>query len=240
MDNLSKNWLTERTIDFEYKKYVLLAYLKSVSESFQETKLYPSLAQLIEHYRALIHFQENKQNLNDKFPKQISSNEIKKFRLIYQEIIEDDEIMQELESIINYSIPQFEHYLAEGKKIYEFIESKTNIFPIGIVPIRNEEGYVMIQNGTDPETRVYEYCISIYTDLNEKYRSIAVNYVCSYEKNLNVSFESIKSDLLLYHKKLPNPAAYAIECEFQFPFDETLLPISKRMLIRYLSNASVH
>lgn len=27
MDNLQKDWLTQGLIDFEYKKYVLLAYL---------------------------------------------------------------------------------------------------------------------------------------------------------------------------------------------------------------------
>lgn len=240
MDNLSKNWLTEQTIDFEYKKYILLAYLKSVSENFQESKLYPSLAQLIDHYRELLSFQENKNQIADKFPKQISQADVKTFRLIYQEIIEDDELMQELESIINYSIPQFEKYLSEGKKIYEFIEARTNIFPVGIVPIQTNEGYVMIKNGHDSETKVFEYCISIFTDLNEKYRSISVSYVCSYEKSLCVSFESIKSDLLLYYKKLPNPAAYAIETDLQFPFDETLLPVSKRMLIRYLSQSTIN
>jgi hypothetical protein len=41
MEKLKENWLTEGLIDFEYKKYVLLAYLKSVKESFSRVELYP-------------------------------------------------------------------------------------------------------------------------------------------------------------------------------------------------------
>ena len=36
MQFLDKNWITENHIDFEYKKYVLLAYLQHVSEHFTE------------------------------------------------------------------------------------------------------------------------------------------------------------------------------------------------------------
>ena len=46
MSSLSTNWITEKHIDFEYKKYVLLGYLQHVNESFTENKLYPSLSEL--------------------------------------------------------------------------------------------------------------------------------------------------------------------------------------------------
>ncbi len=41
MESLKDNWLTEGLIDFEYKKYVLLAYMKRVKESFGRVELYP-------------------------------------------------------------------------------------------------------------------------------------------------------------------------------------------------------
>ena len=52
------------------------------------------------------------------------------------------------------------------------------------------------------------------------------------------TYESIKSDLLRFHRNLPNPAAYVIESEFLLPFDETFLPIAKRALVRALSTAA--
>ncbi|MBK6833207.1 MAG: hypothetical protein IPG89_02580 [Bacteroidetes bacterium] len=54
MGKLSKDWLTEQHIDLELKQYVLLAYLQEVKESYQATKIYPYLGELIEHYKNLL------------------------------------------------------------------------------------------------------------------------------------------------------------------------------------------
>ena len=51
MKKLSPDWITEKHIDFEYKKYVLLAYLQEVNMNFEKTHLYPFLADLVDHYR---------------------------------------------------------------------------------------------------------------------------------------------------------------------------------------------
>ena len=41
MKTLSETWFADGYIDFELKKYVLLAYLQEVSKCFNENKLYP-------------------------------------------------------------------------------------------------------------------------------------------------------------------------------------------------------
>jgi hypothetical protein len=41
--------------------------------------------------------------------------------------------------------------------------------------------------------------------------------------------------LIRAKRDFPNPAVYSIETELSFPIDETLLPIAKRTLVRYIS-----
>ena len=60
MDSLKHDWLTEGLIDYEYKKYVLLAYLKDVSRRFNQSELYPFMSDLVFHYRNLIKVRESK------------------------------------------------------------------------------------------------------------------------------------------------------------------------------------
>ena len=72
MEKLEVNWLTEGIIDFEYKKYLLLAYFKTVKESFTRIELYPYLADLVFHYRNLQLIKDNQQLLCESFPKEIS------------------------------------------------------------------------------------------------------------------------------------------------------------------------
>jgi hypothetical protein len=239
MEKLNENWITENHIDFEYKKYLLLAYLQHVSERFDETKLYPALSELITHYRNLVMLREHKKSLFDSFPEKVSQADFTNFKLVYEKLSEDDKLMQEIESIIEFSIPQLQHYLSEGKKIYDFIESKINIFPVGIQPIHFDAGYLFLRSGNKNETRIYEYQLTIFESAEEKYRAISLQYIQSYEKTIVNTYENIKVDLIRYHHNLPNPATYVIETELLVPLEETLLPLAKRSLVKFISNNNI-
>ena len=45
----------------------------------------------------------------------------------------------------------------------------------------------------------------------------------------------MKVGLIKENKDLPNPAVYTINTSLSFPVEETLLPIAKRCLVRYIS-----
>ena len=236
MGELSKNWLTEKHIDFEYKKYLLLAYLQEVRKNFDATKLYPWLAQLIEHYKTVVSVRDNKQQLQKYFPQRLSGVDASS-GLSYENLLNDDELMQELENIISYAIPQFETSVEEGKSIYDIVEEHVYIQPVGIIPLHPEFGYMFLKGGENSDTNVYEYQITFWETAAEKYKAIHTHFVKAFSKNISTTFQSMKSDLMRENKHMPNPAAYAIESEMMLPLEETFLPIAKRMLVRHLSPA---
>ncbi len=235
MGELSKNWLTEKHIDFEYKKYLLLSYLQDVGQNFNATKLYPWLAELIDHYKSAIAVKANKQNLKKYFPQRLSGID-EKGQLTYEHVVSDDELMLELETIIEYAIPQFQKSVDEGKNIYDIVEEHVFIQPVGIIPLHSECGYMFLKGGKNAETNVYEYQVTFFESAAEKFKAIHTHFVKAFAKNISTTFQSIKSDLLRENKHLPNPATYAIETEMSLPMEETFLPIAKRMLVRHLSN----
>lgn len=232
---LNDDWITEKHIDFEYKKYVLLAWLQHVNDRFEEVKLYPALADLVRHYRNLVALREQKHQLYDSFPGKLLQADLRQFKLVYDKLSNDDQLMQQLEQIISFSIPRFEQQLAEGRKIYDFIESKLSILPVGIVPLHTDAGYLFLRNGDEHDTRVFEYQITIYDQPEERYRAIGLRYITSYSGNLKYTDEQIKLDLLRYKTDLPNPATYSVRCELTLPVEETLLPLAKRSLVKYLA-----
>src|SRR5574339_767232 len=140
MKSLSETWFAEGYIDFELKKYTLLAYLKEVDKYFNERKLYPQLSDIIFHFNNLVAFRENKKYLQEHFPKKLNGFQMEKLQLLYEQIIEDDELMQELEDIINFSADKLKNTISSGTEIYEFVEDKLNIFPVGLVPLDTNEG----------------------------------------------------------------------------------------------------
>ena len=236
MKTLSETWFADGYIDFELKKYTLLAYLQEINKYFNENKLYPQLADVIFHYNNLAAFRENKKYLQEQFPKKLSVIQLEKLQLLYEQMIEDDELMQELEDIINYSAGKMQSTITNGTEIYEFVEDKLTIFPVGLLPLEINEGYFFLSEGSYRDTRVYQYRLSFFEKRDEKYRTIKTEYIDNWERNLVNTYENIKAELLRLKKDLPNPAVYSIETSLTFPVDETLLPIAKRTLVRYISN----
>jgi hypothetical protein len=235
MKALSETWFADGYIDFELKKYTLLAYLQEVNRYFNENKLYPQLSDLIFHYNNLVAFRENKKFLQEHFPKKLNGIQLEKLQILYQHIVEDDDMMKELESIINYSASKMKTAISNGAELYEFIETKLTIFPIGIIPLEINEGYFFLNEGKARNTKVYQYRLSIFEKHDEKYRSIRTEFIADWKRNMVNTYENIKSELIRSKRDLPNPAVYSIETELTYPVEETLLPIAKRSLVRYIS-----
>jgi predicted DNA-binding protein YlxM (UPF0122 family) len=234
MKNLSETWFAEGYIDFELKKYTLLAYLQEVSKYFTENKLYPQLGDVIFHYNNIVAFRENKKFLQEHFPKKLTGIQMEKLQLLYQQLIEDDELMKELEQIINFSAQSIKATIQHGAEIYELVEEKLLITPVGIVPLEINEGYFLLSHTGGP-TSVYQYRLSIFEKHDEKYRSIKTFFIDQWKRSLGNTYQSIKSELIRNRVELPNPAVYAVEIDLGFPLDETLLPIAKRSLVKYIS-----
>ncbi|PZF71402.1 hypothetical protein [Taibaiella soli] len=232
--NLSETWFIEGDIDFELQKYKLLAYLQEVQTYFNETKLYPKLSDLIFHYNNLTSFRKNKKLLQDHFPKRIDEVNAEKLELVYQQMLADSELMQELENIIAFAIANIRPIIEDGTGIYEFVEKQLHIEPVGILPLYKNEGYVLLRYGSVQEVRVYSYTITLYEHKDARYRGIKMDLISSIDGGVIYTSEMIKREIIRNNPQMPNPAVYSIDTEYSFPLDETLLPIAKRLLVQYI------
>jgi hypothetical protein len=238
METLNKNWLTDGIVDFEYKKYLLLAYLQNAGQRFDERKLYPKLAELVEHYNNLQLFKREKLSVEKDFPKEISRLDFEKFRVEYREAFKDDELIKEIDSIVEFALPEIEYKLGLGKELYEEVENKLEVFPVGILPLRTDEGYFFLSDFLKKAVTVYQYHITIFENLQEKFRGIHAQMLFDYSINLANSYEQVKYKLIENNSQLPNPATYVIEFRESFPLPETMLPVAKRSLVRFISTSA--
>lgn len=238
MKALGPNWIIENLIDFEYKKYELLAYLQGIKKEFKDEKLYPALSDLISHYNNLLTIKNNKQQLNESFKKILSKIDVEKLKLIYESTEKDSATISEIESIIEFSIPQLESHLKEGKDIYTAIEGEMQIEPIGLTPLNTDEGYMFLCDGKQRDTHVHHYKITFFEHANENFRGIHTAYLTSFAFSYTNTFENIKLQLIKEMPLLPTPAVFAISSEKQYPLDESFIPIAKRSLVRYISTLS--
>lgn len=235
MATLNQNWLTEGMVDFEYKKYLLLAYLQEVSKNFDEKKLYPRLSELVEHYQNIQLFRQQKFSVEKDFPKEISRLDFERFKVEYRETLPDDELIKEIDSIVAFALPEIEGKLGLGRELYEEVENTLEVFPVGILPMRTDEGYFFLSDFLKKLVSVYYYQISIFENAQEKFRGIHAKFLFSYNVSITSTYEQVKYQLMENNAQLPNPATFAVEFKESFPLPETMLPVAKRSLVRYIS-----
>lgn len=238
MKSLSETWFADGYIDFELKKYTLLAYLQEINRYFNEHKLYPQLSDIIFHYNSLVAFKKNKQYLQEQFPKKFTGIQLQKLQLLYEKMVDDDDLMKELEDIIYYATKRMETTISNGTEIYEMVEGNMTITPVGLIPLDLTEGYFFLCTAADTGTRVYRYRLSIFEKHDEKYRTIKTEFINYWRRSFVNTHESIKGELIRSRSALPNPAVYAINVALGFPVEETVLPVAKRSLVRYISTSN--
>ncbi|MDZ7897087.1 MAG: hypothetical protein U5N85_03530 [Arcicella sp.] len=237
MQTLDKDWLTTGLIDFEYKKYVLLAYLQHVKGNFKSQKLYPDLQDLHFHYDYSMYFKDGIERLSFQFPKRIKGLNSNNLNLNYESSPQsDNHFLNELESIMEYALPRFENVIKEGEEIVEEVENNIQISPIGILPLYKNDGYLLLHEPLIHQTIVYQYNLTVFEGRNEKLRGVKTFYLETIRNSFTNTFENIKLDLVKKYKHLPNPATYLVESKYILPLEETFLPIAKKKIVEQVTS----
>lgn len=243
MFQLSENWLTEGIMDAEYKQYLLLAYLRDVHNVFKNRILYPPFAELIEHHR---HLKKIKHNLTQikEARKEVKGIDWQNMKLIYgtkedENIKEYDEVKNIIEEVIDFSIPKIENEIEYAKNIFDEIERKLKYSTVGIIPIRKDKGYFLIQNYPTSDFYAYRYELSdlyIQTESgNVPFKRLETQYVSTYTLSLNKSLTSIKQEIIKQSPDLPNPAVYSFFPNDTASMEYTILPIVKRVVMKLIA-----
>lgn len=221
--------LKDRDLDPEYKKYVLLAYLKRVGERFRERRLYPYLSELKRQYTELLSYKGRKEELSNSFPRRLTGVDPQRQRLFFKELIEDEEFIQELDKIVEQSLPRIKEELERGEEIRSTVMEHIEVRPVGLLPLRKREGYLLLSRRK--EWRAYRYRLNYVQgpSAERRYRDLRTHYLASFGE-LN-SPEGLKGRLIRRDGRLPNPAVFWISSDLMVPHIETLLPLAKQLLI---------
>lgn len=231
MSTLGKHWFIADTTDFEYKKYLLLAYLQQVTQAFKGEKIHPHLHELKQHFLELKNYKERKETLSQNLYGTLSGFDLKHWRLLYEKTAEDNDALQEVERLIYYAMPLLQDKLKEGNALFSALMQLVQFDVIGILPSYKDEGYLLLKNGEYSSTKVYAYRISFYESVSDTHKSIRWVPVQEYPRSLLYTPAYIKSDLIKQQGHLPNPATWYFYTAHPLPEEEALLPIS----VHYLS-----
>ena len=232
MATLKNDWLTEEWIDFEHKKYLLMVYLQEVNSNFGQCKLFPDLLNVQKHYETTAQLKQTKEQIAASFPKKLTGIDLKKKSFIYEKFKESD-TLSEFDSILDYSLPLFQQTLTQGQSQFADIEAQLTFAPVGIVPLHLKEGYLFLYRTRHSETDIYHYQIRLFE--HHEQRGVRTTHIETVRKGVSTTFENLKLTLIKKRRELPNPATYLVESPADYPVQETLLPIAKRLIVKYVA-----
>lgn len=213
MERLRPGWFLHGLWDEEYQRYRLLAYLRHVQAAFFAQRLYPPLSDLIESYEELRSLAQAQQTTA---------------------VLEDS--TDTLYRIIQFSIPKLEESIQEGQQIYDLIAQHLQVEVVGLIPLYKAEGYLFLRRGGEKVVRAYRYEIRPIQD-KEGFVGIRLEPVEEFVFSiLATPFTILRERLLKAHKDLPTPLTLVVESPLEVPLQETLLPIIKRNLPRWIAH----
>ncbi len=236
MDKLNLELFIRAASDPEYSKYKLLAIMKKHLEYLHHSKLYPVFSNLIEISALLRGILENRSSIENSFPKKLLRFDLENKKPIFntEELFGADK--DSIFDFIDWSMPQIQEALNEGKAIYDFVEQNSEIREIGIIPLYKNEGYLFISDIKNKELKIYRYETVLFSSETEPLRTLKTKYLETLPlESFAVIKREIKIELTHKYPELPNPAVYLFQSEIDFPFKETILPIAKRKLMKTLA-----
>lgn len=235
MTALDLEMFTSSAQDVEGTQYKILAATKQAAKEFHHNMLYPRLGDLIELVSVLETIQANRDQYRTVLPRRLTGVDFEKKTLQFDAIPADEQAVERMFELITWALPTLKELTEEGVAMFDFVTQSLSIDVVGIMPIYKDEGYAFIPDPKAQLFHVFRYEMSLYSDDNDKYRAMKTFEVQTRDINIvHEAPETVKLDLIKEHQDLPNPATYIVQTDLDFPFDETILPVAKRKLMRVL------
>lgn len=223
--------------DNELSQYLVLGSLQKYYQQLHRNRLYPALTELLEIGKLLGEIVGQRSQLEKMFPQKNDNTAMTDSVGTSIKETPPDTDMDKVFDFINWAYPKIMEAVSEGKAIYSFVKQNLKIEEIGLLPIYKNEGYFLINDGRGEKVHIFRYEIPFISLDKNSSSAMKINPVKTYTMSeiQFISPAAIKIELTREFTDLPNPAVYLFESELDFPFEETILPIARRRLLKKIA-----
>jgi hypothetical protein len=210
MQKLENDWLTSGLIDFEYKKYLLLAYDRDHTSFYKSKKLYPHFEDVIEKLKIVNEFL-SKINYLEESKKEIDFFDIVNKRIIYHSLIKD-ESMDEVKAIARYSKEILVDIYSKYRKLLDEVDSNVIISGCKVEIFNSYDGYIILKYQNKEKILRYEIYRLIYP-----YPHFVV--------------KTGKVDLKEYYSDRYMKNVFDVSFKEMFPLKESMIPVFRKKFL---------
>jgi hypothetical protein len=239
MDPLSLEDFTEAVDDVERTQYKILGGLQKAQKAFEQKRVYPHLGRLVKLHGALVSVLKQTEDFRTPETGRIAGIDWDEKTVTYEWPEFDGSEMADVENLIRWALPHIQDAIEDGTAVYEHVEDNLELETVGIMPSYVQEGYLMVPHREEGTLHVLRYTLSLIEGEGETHRALKTVHCKSVsEENVDANPSTIKLELIEERRDLPNPATYFSNIDLHIPYQETLLPVVKRRLVRRLAAES--
>lgn len=235
MGALELGMFTQGGEDLERAQYRILSGMQRMSRGFRHNKLYPGLGELIELTSVLETIIANRNQHNSVIPRTLTGVDLERKQLTFDAVPADSGSVERMFELVGWALPEMKGLTEEGVAMFDFVSSNMRIDVVGMIPMYRDEGYAFVPDLKGNVFHVLRYELALFTAESEHYRAMKTIEVLTHDiAVVHEAPEDLKHRLIKEHVDLPNPATFIMETDLDFPFEETILPVAKRKLMRHL------
>jgi hypothetical protein len=210
---LNDFWLTSDPIDFEYKKYLLLAYDQKLKQEFDKRKLYPHLTDIVDKLSYVNDFLKNLMAFEN------SAKEIDRIDWLQKEIVYrtkiNDEMFDDVKYIAWYSQNILSDLYIQFKNLYDDIDGSIVITGNRFSIFDKHSGYLQIKFNKKEKILYYEIYKTLYPEPM-------------------FHLKTMKPNLKDYYQDRYRKNIFEIVINENFPAKESTIPVMRRKLLLHV------
>ena len=239
---METNWPFQEPIDLEHKQYILLSYLQKIDKDLENFKLYPNFQFLSLHLANINLIIQKGQFLSLTKKIKEKDEEILISDLVAQEIppLTQEDVL-ELYRICKFSSQKLQDFFDQAKAIWELVNDSVSLSVINnLKSFDKKEGLFVIEN--NGKNFLYEFVI-------KEIKKNTSDLKCQIKKICEINDYTLSSDLFKGKKTLiknleetsvhDSLILFKVNHDNNFPFNETILPISKRKILNYIQQSKI-
>jgi len=212
-DLLNDFWLTSEPIDFEYKKYLMLAYDQNNSKDLSKKKIYPNLTDIVDKLMYVNGFLKN-MNAFEESAQNVDRIDWLKREIVYKSKINDDSF-DDIKSLAYFSHDILSDLYIRFKNLYDDVDGSIVISGNKFSIFDKYSGYLILKYGKKEKILNYEIYKTIVPEpvfhLKTSKASLKEYYSDRYTKNI---FEVIVNET--------------------YPAKETTIPVIRRKFLMHI------
>jgi hypothetical protein len=232
------DWIIQQPIDFEYKQYLILDYVKKAEEKLERIELYPTFQELSLLYSSAQRVVDHGQFITLKREPEEVDDEILIIDLIYNTIrVKDDEEGKEIVKCAEYASEKFKDLFMIAKSLWSIVNESISLEITNDMK-RADGGWGYFYFIYKDELFVYQYNIGLIVPNSEQNKcNIQLLYQGPEKTVEEIIVEKgifgLNKELEAKEYGLDFPI-FKISFDQNFPLEGSLISLSKRKVMNYV------